>query len=95
MAVLTVVLPRMLVPVAGGDARIELELADGVTLRDVVASLSVTHPALARRLVDETGELRRYVNIYVDGEECRRLAGLATAVGDGTQVQVIGSIAGG
>lgn len=95
MADVTVLLPRMLVPVAGGQSRLTVSVADDASLRDVVGSLAVSHPALCRRIVDETGELRRHVNVYVDGEECRRLAGLATPVGEGTQVQVIGSIAGG
>lgn len=94
MAVVTVLLPRMLVPVAG-ESRLAVPVGADASLRDVVESLAVSHPALARRIVDETGELRRHVNVYVDGEECRRLAGLATPVGEGTQVQVIGSIAGG
>ena len=95
MSVVTVLLPRMLAPLADGASRVTVSVGADASLGDVIASLSTSHPALARRLVDETGELRRHVNIYVDGEECRRLAGLATAVGDGTQVQVIGSIAGG
>lgn len=85
----------MLVPVAGGQSRVMVSVDGPAALRDVLASLAVMHPAVARRIVDETGELRRHVNVYVDGEECRRLAGLATTVGDGAQVQVIGSLAGG
>jgi molybdopterin converting factor small subunit len=95
MAAVTVLLPRMLVPVAGGSSRVEVSVDAGASLGDVLTSLAALHPALVRRVVDETGELRRHVNVYVDGEECRRLTGLATAVSDGTQVQVIGSIAGG
>ena len=95
MADVTVLLPRMLVPLADGASRVTVSVGADASLGDVIASLSMSHPALARRLVDETGEMRRHVNVYVDGEECRRLAGLATTVGDGTRVQVIGSIAGG
>jgi molybdopterin converting factor small subunit len=95
MSVVTVLLPRMLVPLAAGASRVTVSVGVDASLGDVIASLSTSHPAIARRLVDETGQLRRHVNVYVDGEDCRRLAGLATAVGDGTQVQVIGSIAGG
>jgi sulfur-carrier protein len=46
-------------------------------------------------LRDERGELRRYVNVYVDGEECRRLEGLGTPVTDRTEILVIPSVAGG
>ncbi|BAS11644.1 putative sulfur carrier protein slr0821 [Arthrobacter sp. Hiyo4] len=50
---------------------------------------------LARRLRDETGALRRYVNMYVAGDEVRRLQGLETEVSPGQEVLVIQSVAGG
>jgi molybdopterin converting factor small subunit len=50
---------------------------------------------LARRLRDETGALRRYVNIYVNGDEVRRLRGLETEVAAGQEVVIIQSVAGG
>jgi molybdopterin converting factor small subunit len=53
------------------------------------------YPVLARRLRDETGALRRYVNIYVNGDEVRRLQGLETEVAAGQEVLVIQSVAGG
>ncbi|MDQ1621762.1 MAG: sulfur-carrier protein, partial [Actinomycetota bacterium] len=53
------------------------------------------YPALSRRLRDETGAIRRYVNIYVNGNEIRRLQGLATRVAPGQEVLVIQSVAGG
>ncbi|MFF5172867.1 MoaD/ThiS family protein [Micromonospora sp. NPDC000089] len=52
-------------------------------------------PRLARRLRDERGELRRYVNLYVDGEDCRHLGGLLAPVADGAEVRVLPSVAGG
>ncbi|MFD2398472.1 MoaD/ThiS family protein [Prauserella oleivorans] len=53
------------------------------------------YPALERRLRDEQGGLRRYVNFYVDGEECRRLAGPATPLRPDAEVVIIPSVAGG
>jgi molybdopterin synthase sulfur carrier subunit len=50
---------------------------------------------LDRRLRDETGRVRRFVNVYVDGDDVRYLAGLDTTVRDGAQVQVLPSVAGG
>ncbi|MFG1774247.1 MoaD/ThiS family protein [Nocardia salmonicida] len=50
---------------------------------------------MERRLRDERGALRRYVNFYVDGDECRLLDGQDTAVGAGTEVMIIPSVAGG
>lgn len=52
-------------------------------------------PRLERRIRDERGALRRYVNVYVDGEDCRSAAGLDTPVPQGAQVQVLPSVAGG
>ena len=50
---------------------------------------------LARRIRDETGQVRRFVNVYVDGDDVRFEEGLATKVRDGAEVQVLPSVAGG
>ena len=70
-------------------------MPDGAVLADVIDDVAGRYPALARRIVDETGELRRFANVYVGAEECRRLQGLATPVPPGVDVSIIGSIAGG
>lgn len=85
-------LPSMLRPHAGGAAELEVS---GTTLRAVLDEVGRRYPALGRRLRDEAGSLRRYVNFYVDGEECRRLDGLDTALGQDTEVMIIPSVAGG
>lgn len=90
-----VVLPRMLADVAGGATELAIEWEGTLPLGALIAEIGAAHPALERRIVDETGSLRRHANVYVDGEECRRLAGLATPVSDGAEIHVIGSIAGG
>ncbi|MGH3948745.1 MAG: MoaD/ThiS family protein [Pseudonocardiaceae bacterium] len=88
----TVHLPSMLRQTAGGVAEIEIACD---SLGGVLDLIGERFPALARRLRDETGALRRYVNFYVDGEECRRLDGLATPLRDGSEVVIIPSVAGG
>lgn len=90
-----VLLPGQLRQVTGGEGRVDVELAGAVTLACVLDELAVRYPMLDKRLRDERGVLRRYVNFYVDGEECRRLDGTETALRDGTEVQVIPSVAGG
>lgn len=90
--IVRVIVPRALAEFAGG--RTELSV-DGATVGDVVSAIGTAYPALARRIVDETGELRRHVNVYVGVEECRRLGGLDAVVPEGVDVSVIGSIAGG
>jgi len=91
-AVATVRLPSVLRPDAGGATQLEVS---GATLGAVLDEIGVRFPALERRLRDESGALRRYVNFYVDGEECRRLGGTAAALGPGAEVMVIPSVAGG
>lgn len=92
--IVRVIVPRALAEFAGGQSALSVEV-DGVTVRDVVVSIGTAYPALARRIVDETGELRRFVNVYVGAEECRRVGGLNALVPPDVDVHVIGSIAGG
>ncbi|MEV6659125.1 MoaD/ThiS family protein [Nocardia fluminea] len=68
---------------------------DGSTLRQVLDAVRERSPALERRLRDERGELRRYVNFYVEGDECRILDGQDTPVGARTEVMIIPAVAGG
>ncbi len=88
----------MLVPGAlrgdvGGASR--LDLAATGTLDAVLRELVDRWPRLGRRICDEQGRIRRFVNVYVDGEDVRRLAGPETPVPDGAEVQVLPSVAGG
>ena len=92
--IVRVVIPRALAEFADGRSELSVEV-DGATVRDAVAAIGTAYPALARRIVDETGGLRRFVNVYVGTEECRRLGGLDAVVPEGVDVHVIGSIAGG
>jgi molybdopterin synthase sulfur carrier subunit len=89
-----VVLPGVLADLAGGAKHLALEPAGG-TLGDLLDSLAARHPMLGRRIRDETGEVRRFVNVYVDGDDNRFTEGLATVVRDGGVVQVLPSVAGG
>lgn len=91
----TVFLPQMLRVNAAGAARLEVELDGDPTLGGLLDEIGDRHPALERRLRDETGALRRYINFYLDGQECRSLDGSATVLVEGTEVRVIPSVAGG
>ena len=90
----TVLLPGPLRGEAGGAASAERR-PPPATLRRGPRRGGRAQPRLARRIRDERGELRRYVNVFVDGEDCRHSGGLATPVGDGAEVQVLPSVAGG
>lgn len=70
-------------------------IAEGATVGELIAHLDKVHPGIKERLCDETGELRRFVNIYVGGEDIRFLDGLATRVDDGGDVSIVPAVAGG
>jgi sulfur-carrier protein len=89
-----VVLPGVLADLAGGTKHLQVEPAGG-TLADLLDSLAAEHPALTRRIRDEAGAVRRFVNVYVDGDDVRYAGGLGTPVPDGAVVQVLPSVAGG
>jgi sulfur-carrier protein len=89
----TVRVPGVLRADAGGAARLEVT-ADG-SLRAVLDEIAARWPRLERRVRDERGALRRYVNVYVDGEDCRRTDGLDTPVPAGAEIQILPSVAGG
>ena len=92
---ISVVLPSILQPVAGGQSLLTAPAEGPVTVAALLDSVTAEYPVLARRLRDETGALRRFVNIYVDGDEVRRLQGLQTEVAPGQEVLIIQSVAGG
>ena len=85
-------IPTPLRNLTGGESEVTVE---GATLADVVAALDAKHPGLSERVLDETGALRRFVNVYVGDEDVRFLDGLATAVHDGATVSIIPAVAGG
>lgn len=93
--VVTLRLPRVLAADTGGDREVHLPLPEDGRLGSLLDALKGTHPRLERRLRDDEGRLRRFVNVYVAGTEVRRGDGLATPVGPGTTVEVIQSVAGG
>jgi molybdopterin synthase sulfur carrier subunit len=90
-----VLLPRLLADCTGGRTSMSLELPARATVGSLLDLLAAEHPVFDRRVRDETGALRRHVNVYVDGEEVRRLSGLASPVSPGAEVMVVQSVAGG
>jgi molybdopterin converting factor small subunit len=88
-------LPQALAEYAGGERTLTLDVGPSDSLGDVLAQLCGTAPGVGRRILDETGAIRRFVNVYVGDDECRTLDGLGTAVPPGTVLHVIPSVAGG
>ncbi len=85
-------LPSSLRPLAGGASTLELE-AD--TAGAALAALRARHPALGPRLFADDGTLRRFINVYVDGEDIRHLAGYATPLREGAVLVIVPAVAGG
>lgn len=69
--------------------------AEADTLQALVASLEQEFPGMRERLCDDTGELRRFVNVYVNGEDVRFLQGLGTTLAAGDEVSMVPAVAGG
>lgn len=88
----TVTIPAALRERTGG--RLSVQVA-GNTVREVVAALEHEYPGLAFNLCYETGELRPYVNIFVNAENVRYLQGLDTPISAGVTIRVLQSVAGG
>jgi molybdopterin synthase sulfur carrier subunit len=88
----TVKIPTQLRAAAGGEAEAVL---DGATVQDVLDGLYALHGELREQLSDDDGSLRRFVNVYVAGEDIRFLDGLQTPVADGSELTILPAVAGG
>ena len=85
-------IPTQLRPLAGGNSTVE---TDGATVAEVLKKLDSAHPGFQDRLFDESGKLRRFVNVFVAEEDIRFLDGLDTPVADGATVSIVPAVAGG
>lgn len=85
-------IPTPLQKLVGDKAEVQ---AEGKTLREVVNSLAAQNDEIKTRLLDDKGELRRFVNIYVNEEDVRFLEKLDTPLKDGDEVSIVPAIAGG
>jgi sulfur-carrier protein len=88
----TVRIPTQLRTLTGGAGELSLS---GSTVGEVLKALDAAHPGMADRLFDESGQLRRFVNVFVDEEDVRFLEGLDTPVADGQTVSIVPAVAGG
>lgn len=84
--------PTQLRPLAGGVGEVAVE---GSTVGEALKALDVAHPGFGERLFDDSGELRRFVNVFLGEEDIRFLEGLSTSVADGATISVIPAVAGG
>jgi len=88
----TVHIPSVLRANVGGAKSVEV---GGDSIRTVVNGLIERHPALGSQLLTDEGDLNRFVNVYVNGEDVRYLSGLDTPVSDDDEVRLLPAMAGG
>jgi molybdopterin synthase sulfur carrier subunit len=88
----TVKIPTVLRPQVGGNKEVEL---GGATVGEVMTALTAAYPSLKSQLLTVDGELNRFVNVYVNGQDVRYLDGLATPVAERDEVRLLPAMAGG
>ena len=88
----TVKIPTPLRGLTGDRDKVEVQ---GATLSALIDELESAFPGIRERLCDESGGLRRFVNVYVNGEDVRFLEGLSTVLSDGVEVSIVPAVAGG
>ncbi len=89
---ISVRIPTPLRRVTNGADKVDVS---GDTLGEIIGSLDSQYPGIRGRLCDEEGELRNFVNVYINGEDVRFLDGLGTATKSGDEVSIVPAVAGG
>ena len=90
---ITIRVPTVLRPVTQGAARIPVP--DAPTLETAIAHVNGQYPGFRDRLLDETGDIRSFINVFVNGEDVRFLDGVATRLAAGDDVSIVPAAAGG
>ncbi len=85
-------IPTQLRSLTGGQGEVSIE---GSTVGEVLKGLDAAHPGLRERLFDDSGELRRFVNVFVADEDVRFREGLETPVESGQTISIVPAVAGG
>jgi molybdopterin converting factor small subunit len=85
-------IPTILRTYTGGNAEVT---AEGATLAEVIKDLEANHTGISARLLDDSGKLRRFVNVYVNDDDVRFADGLETVTPDSANVSIIPAVAGG
>jgi len=88
----TIRIPTQLRALTGGSGDVEVEAS---TVGEALKALDAAHPGIAERLLDEQGNLRRFVNVFLADEDVRFLDGLATPVAPGQTISIVPAVAGG
>ena len=89
---ITVRVPTPLRRITNGQDKVAVE---GSTLDEVISSLDALFPGIRERICDDQGDIRNFVNIYVNGEDVRFLDGLGTTTSAGDELSIVPAVAGG
>ncbi len=85
-------IPTILRNYTGGVSEVT---AEGATLAEVLDDLEANHNGIKARVLDDAGEIRRFVNVYVGNDDVRFLEGLGSPTPEGAQISIIPAVAGG
>jgi molybdopterin synthase sulfur carrier subunit len=88
----TVKIPTPLRKLTNNETSVD---ADGTTVEQIVESLESTYPGMRERLIEDNGDLRHFVNIYLNGEDIRYIDGLKSSVSDNDELSIVPAVAGG
>lgn len=88
----TVRIPTPLRRVTDGQDKVD---AEGATLREIIDSMESQFPGIKARICDENGDLRNFVNVFVNGEDVRFMDGVDSATADGDEISIVPAVAGG
>lgn len=89
---ITVTVPTQLRTLTGGQSEVK---ADGSTIGEVIRTVDQQYPGFAGRVLDESGSIRRFVNVYLNSEDVRFLDGIESEVPQSASISIIPAVAGG
>lgn len=89
---ITVRIPTPLRRVTNGEDKVTVE---GSNLNEIIGSLDDQYPGIRARICNDQGDLRNFVNVYVNGEDVRFLEGLETSTKTGDEISIVPAVAGG
>jgi len=69
--------------------------ADGANINEVIENLETQYPGVKSRLCDDNGQIKRYVNVFINGDEIRTLQGADSSVGENDEISIVPAMAGG
>lgn len=89
---INVLIPAPLRRYTGGESKVT---GDGTNVTELLEGLELSYPGLRDRILEEDGQIRRFVNVFVNGQNVRKLQGVATVISDGDEVGIVPAMAGG